>query len=71
MGKREIKEIFSYVRYSDEADPQEYSIVYRDMDTLCEVSFPEFEELLEDSFIPEHRIVEIKEKGKAIFHREE
>lgn len=65
--KGELEELFSYARFADDKD--RYSIVYRDFDTLVEVSLPEWDAAATEDHIPDHRIVEVRRDGRTLFKR--
>lgn len=65
--KGRLDEIFSKALYADDAS--QYSVGYRDFESIVEVSLPEFVERSEDfEVIPQSRIVLVK-KGDQVLYR--
>lgn len=66
--KGKISEIFSKARFSD--DISLYTVEYRDMDDLKEISLSDYLERKEtDDPIPEHRIQCIKRSGIILYEK--
>ncbi len=66
--KGKISEIFSKARFSD--DISLYTVEYRDMDDLKEISLSDYLERKEtDDPIPEHRIQFIKRSGIILYEK--
>lgn len=68
VKKGKIEEIFSKARYADK--PETYKILFRDLDSLREVTLPEF--IIESNYfetIPITRIEMIKKDNKILFEK--
>lgn len=68
MPKRKgrLEEIFSKALYAD--DPKLYSVYYRDLDSLLEVSLSEFVKASENfELIPANRVMKISKEGKVLY----
>ena len=66
--KGEIREWFSKIIHGKE-NPQDYSLVYREISDYIEISFLEFRAKQQEDHIPFHRISQIKKKGKVVYTR--
>ena len=66
--KGEIREWFSKIIYGNE-NPQDYTLVYREISDYIEISFLEFLMKQEEDHIPLHRISQIRKKGKVVYTR--
>ncbi|MFX0016306.1 MAG: hypothetical protein ACFFB2_18990 [Promethearchaeota archaeon] len=66
--KGEIKEWLSRIQYGLE-NPQEYSIIFRDLDEYIELSFEEFIKRRQEDSIPLHRITQIRNKDVPVYTR--
>jgi len=66
--KGEIREWFSKIIHGNE-NPQDYSLIYRELSNYIEISFSEFQAKQQEDHIPLHRISQIKKKGKAVYTR--
>lgn len=67
--KGRLEEIFSKALYTDE-DPSSYAISYRDLDTVVEVSLPEFVNISENfEIIPASRILLVRKDGEILFQK--
>jgi len=69
MGKKgKLEEIFSKARYTD--NPFSYKIFYRDLESLKELTLPDFlEESNSFETIPSSRIELIKKNNKILFRK--
>ncbi|HET7148303.1 MAG TPA: DUF504 domain-containing protein [Candidatus Nitrosopolaris sp.] len=66
--KGRLEEIFSKALYAD--DPNLYSVYYRDLDSLHEVSLSEFVNASENfELIPANRVMKITKEGKVLYHK--
>lgn len=65
--KGQIKEIISQAKYHDAIDG--FTIFYRDLNQIVEVTLKEWLEISEIDSIPEHRIQKISKENKIIFER--
>ncbi|WP_174448094.1 DUF504 domain-containing protein [Conexivisphaera calida] len=70
MGRRKglLEEVLSRALHAD--DPELYTVIFRDMDSLREMGLPEFMVESEGfSRIPASRIVEIRRIGVTVYRR--
>ena len=67
VKKSQIKEIIDFAVYSDGIE--KYTISYRDLDTIKEISLNKWLELSNIDSIPQHRISTIKKNNKILFKR--
>lgn len=64
--KGRLDEIFSKVLYADDAS--QYSVSFRNFETIVEVPLPEFVELAEDfQVIPQSRIMLVKKDNHVLY----
>lgn len=67
--KGRLEEIFSKALYTDE-DPNNYTVSYRDLDSVVEVPLPEFIKVSENfDVIPASRILLVKKNGATLFKK--
>lgn len=66
--KGKLQEVLSRALHAD--DPELYTVAYRDLDQLKEVSLKEFLKLSENfELIPAGRIVYVKRLGEVIYSK--
>lgn len=66
--KGKLQEILSRALHAD--DPELYTVAYRDLDQLKEISLKEFLKLSENfELIPAGRIVYVKRLGEVIYSK--
>jgi uncharacterized protein (UPF0248 family) len=66
--KGELEEWMSRIKYSNE-NPDDYSIVFRDLNDFIEISFSKFITRLKEDSIPLHRISQIRKNKIPVFTR--
>jgi uncharacterized protein (UPF0248 family) len=67
--KGRLEEIFSKALHSFD-DPSLYYVSYRDLDSIVEVSLPEFVTLSENfSLIPAGRIVSVRRRSEILYQK--
>lgn len=76
-----IKELLNKVKWDKRENPEDYSVFYLDrvLNRLIEISYKNIKRLdgeffvinknEEDTFIPLHRIREVRKKGKLVWQR--
>ncbi|UCE13169.1 MAG: DUF504 domain-containing protein [Candidatus Heimdallarchaeota archaeon] len=66
--KGEIREWFSRIQHGP-ADPDDFSVVFRDFNDYIELSFEDFANRQREDSIPLHRISQIRKNGIPIYTR--
>jgi hypothetical protein len=66
--KGHLEQIFSKALYAD--DPYLYSVSYRDLGSIIELSLPEFIKTSNNlELIPASRILSVKKEGKVLYQK--
>ena len=67
--KSQLKELISRAQFDPDCSIQDFTVIYRDMDSFVEDSLENFLKLSETESVPLHRVKVVKKQSETVWYK--